>query len=544
MQNIVRAALLSSCVLATVGCAVSQPKPLAQVSEPVATAQSLAGLTVVTWNMEHLALPAEGGCRPRQAADFDTLRAYAAGLRADIVALQEVASADAVKAVFPESDWQVIMSARADSPAYECRGSGNLSTPQKVAYAVKKSVPVVQVEQFDALALNNPGLRFGLGLTVSTALGQVELLNVHMKSGCFVDDFSQADSPACQTYAQQAPVLDSWVEQREKAGKPYLVLGDFNHRLSASYNRMTRTLTQNSDGSASSLQITTRDLIGCDARYPAPIDHILAGGWAGDVQVPAAEIHVYENMQRKAMLSDHCPVSLTLKAAPKPLSNAVKWQTTSKEYRVITSAIYQSAAESVRARSLPQTPWVVVMDIDETVLDNSAYQAMRERMGKGYSRESWKDWVISEKASLVPGVAGFIDAVLAGGGKLMLITNRDKSLDGHTWANLLALGLPLSADNTCLVGRRAQDKQAIDHKTIINDKDLRRQQIRQGNPDCLVVDKQMPASWKQPHQILMQVGDNIEDVEFITQEDADVDALLKRWGGDVIVLPNPMYGSW
>ncbi|MFC7001729.1 hypothetical protein ACFQMB_09560 [Pseudobowmanella zhangzhouensis] len=42
----------------------------------------------------------------------------------------------------------------------------------------------------------------------------------------------------------------------------------------------------------------------------------------------------------------------------------------------------------------------------------------------------------------------------------------------------------------------------------------------------------------------MQVGDNIEDVEFITQEDADVDALLKRWGGDVIVLPNPMYGSW
>jgi predicted secreted acid phosphatase len=42
----------------------------------------------------------------------------------------------------------------------------------------------------------------------------------------------------------------------------------------------------------------------------------------------------------------------------------------------------------------------------------------------------------------------------------------------------------------------------------------------------------------------MQIGDNNEDVDGITQENSDIDALSKRWNNDIFILLNPMYGSW
>lgn len=46
------------------------------------------------------------------------------------------------------------------------------------------------------------------------------------------------------------------------------------------------------------------------------------------------------------------------------------------------------------------------------------------------------------------------------------------------------------------------------------------------------------------HTIIMQIGDNNEDVDGITQENSDIDALSKRWNNDIFILLNPMYGSW
>jgi predicted secreted acid phosphatase len=51
-------------------------------------------------------------------------------------------------------------------------------------------------------------------------------------------------------------------------------------------------------------------------------------------------------------------------------------------------------------------------------------------------------------------------------------------------------------------------------------------------------------SWRSKHTIIMQIGDNIEDVDGITQENSDIDALSKRWNNDIFILLNPMYGSW
>lgn len=225
------------------------------------------------------------------------------------------------------------------------------------------------------------------------------------------------------------------------------------------------------------------------------------------------------------------------------LPPSVQWQTQSQEYPLITRAIYRDAALQLMQRELP-TNWVVVMDVDETVLDNSGYQAMLSQTGQSYSTASWNQWVKSKQAKLVPGASDFITSVVSAGGKVALVTNRDKQLDNYTWQNLLAMGLPINADNTCLMGRSQADKEAVDGQAIVNDKDLRRQQLSSGDVDCYSPSVKPATEWSQPHNIVMQVGDNIEDIAQTTQASADPNVLLPRFGKDIVILPNPMYGSW
>ncbi|MDA0683999.1 MAG: endonuclease/exonuclease/phosphatase [Bacteroidetes bacterium] len=404
-------------------------------------------------------------------------------------------------------------------------------------------IDVLEEIDFDELGLDNPGLRHGMQVSISTPLGEFDLLNVHMKSGCFVDDFSRSDSDACQTFARQAPILDGWIENQERTGKPYFVLGDFNHRLSAPYNLLTMQVADNSDGSQSSLINSTAGLIGCHPYYPAPIDHILMGNLQDPALVTTPQVHAFDNMDPDAMLSDHCAVSLTLEVGQLPLSNSVRWQTTSKEYRYLTTSTYQRAADLLMESERPTDPWIVTMDIDETVLDNSLYQVMLDRTGQSYSPDSWAEWVASEQAALVPGVSAFIATVFDLGGRVGFITNRNRDQNHHTWQNLTALGLLITTDNTCLLGRSSADVSSVDGGTNVNDKDLRRRQLQQGSAPCFLEENArhnaFPAS-----EIIIQIGDNIEDFAGLTQESASIEGLLPDSMAQFILLPNPMYGSW
>lgn len=549
---IMRHLLLASACIVNIACvntvASTATSPRLNHDHPVAKTPQASALVIATWNVEHLADSMTQGCRPRDTTEIAKLQNYAQSLNADIVALQEVASADAVTQIFPEEQWQVYLSDRPDSEPYTCRKSGFTSTQQKVAFAVRKGIDVINSQSASQFGLDLPGLRYGMELTVASSMGPMTLLNVHMKSGCFVDNYSRAKSEACQIFARQAPLLDAWVEQKEQQGMPYVVLGDFNHRLSAPYNHLTRQLLHNSDGSASDLVNTTANVIGCHPWYPALIDHILVGNVnVGNVNAGTvhkkAQTHLFADMNVDTMLSDHCAVSLRLSQSSLPLSNAVKWQTLSQEYRYITRTIYQRATERLQNRGIPNTPWVVVMDIDETVMDNSAYQVNLDQTGTFYSSASWAKWIEMEQATLVPGAKSFMQAVLQAGGKLALVTNRQRVLDHHTWRNMLALGIPLTQQNTCLIGRAHEDEQAVEDKLVPNDKDLRRRQIESGSASCYKAENVRHTDFAS-HQIVMQVGDNIEDFAGVTQEHADIDALLRQSNGDLVLLPNPMYGSW
>ncbi|MBU2978140.1 endonuclease/exonuclease/phosphatase family protein [Alteromonas sp. C1M14] len=265
-------------------------------------------LKVATWNTEHLASPSLSGCKPRQPSELDAMKRYAKSLDADIIALQEVASKEAIAAIFPAQEWKVILSSRADSPAYECRGSGYTSTQQKVAFVVKNTLPIGDVNDFEALALDMPGLRYGLAITLDEPTGPVTLLNVHLKSGCFVDDYQTSDERSCQVYGHQAAILENWIAQQQSSHGRFIIMGDFNHRLSLPQNRFRHELLNMTPSPI----LVTDKMTGCHPRYPVPIDHIIVGGMPASAIASPPQVHLFDDMHEEAMLSDHCAVSFAI----------------------------------------------------------------------------------------------------------------------------------------------------------------------------------------------------------------------------------------
>lgn len=279
---------------------------------PVSTTSSET-LKLVSWNIEHLADEVGKGCKPRSQADYQALANYAATLNADIIALQEVQSEKALKRVFPESQWQSVVSSRPDNEAYECRGhEGLFSTPQRTAFVIKKGINYQAQADFKALALDNPGLRYGTSISLNN--GQLEILNVHMKSGCFVSDYRKENKKACTMYQQQGPILEKWVNQRVESKQAFVVLGDFNHRLVDQQNRFWQELSKE-DGERILLS-SMQNLQSCHPKYKAPIDHIITGPistqWIVDGSQNVDAFGKQGELDYKDMLSDHCPISLTL----------------------------------------------------------------------------------------------------------------------------------------------------------------------------------------------------------------------------------------
>lgn len=281
-----------------------------------AQAQQNNSIKLATWNMEHLAENNGEGCVPRHDSDYFKLRDFAKTLKADVVALQEVESVKAVARVFPEKDWHIIVSDRPASESYECYGNKQNSTQQRVGLAIRKGTAFKKVGTFKALGLDEDGLRYGLMIQLILDADTLDVMAVHLKSGCFVDDYSKSDREACDIFERQVPVLDTWVETRIKNNRPFVIMGDFNHRLANSENKLWKMLTE-MDEQMVVIKNSMQNLESCHPKYPAPIDHILMGAGAEKLYKPESETVFYysetpETMQKEDMLSDHCPISVTL----------------------------------------------------------------------------------------------------------------------------------------------------------------------------------------------------------------------------------------
>jgi 5'-nucleotidase (lipoprotein e(P4) family) len=209
-------------------------------------------------------------------------------------------------------------------------------------------------------------------------------------------------------------------------------------------------------------------------------------------------------------------------AAPAPLPAALRWMRRSAEYRALTRQIYALAALRLDelARGRPAGSWAVILDADETVLDNSEYERRRAAMDSGYSDASWAAWVRERAAGLVPGAAGFTTTVKGLGGRVVIVTNRADSLCADTRANLGAAGIATDLVLCMPPGE--------------SNKNPRFERVQQGTaaPGLLAL------------SVVEWIGDNIQDFPHLTQAARSDSTALAEFGSRFFVLPNPVYGSW
>ncbi|MBA4122097.1 MAG: 5'-nucleotidase, lipoprotein e(P4) family [Acidobacteria bacterium] len=162
----------------------------------------------------------------------------------------------------------------------------------------------------------------------------------------------------------------------------------------------------------------------------------------------------------------------------------------------------------------------VVVDIDETVLDNSPHQADLIKKRLPFTPTIWTDWVNRRMAKPIPGAVEFLKYASSKGVRVFYVSNRNESEKQGTIDNLKAVGFPDVSGETVLV------------RTSESGKEARRQII------------------SAKYRIVLLMGDNLNDLSNVFERKsvddrfAEVDKTREMFGRKFIVLPNAMYGDW
>lgn len=171
-------------------------------------------------------------------------------------------------------------------------------------------------------------------------------------------------------------------------------------------------------------------------------------------------------------------------------------------------------------------PRAIMVDIDETTLDNSAYQAHQVIDHVSFNTKDWYAFCDLRKSKSVPGSVDLLNYAVSKGVKVFFVSNRDEPQKQATLDNLRSLGFKdVGPDNVLLRQFDAAGKP-------ISTKEGRRQFIQQ------------------KYRILFFVGDSLDDqaVDYERKSTAERFALADRdrglFGKKYIVLPGPTYGTW
>ena len=220
--------------------------------------------------------------------------------------------------------------------------------------------------------------------------------------------------------------------------------------------------------------------------------------------------------------------------------NAVLWMQTSAEYEAAAEQAFRlaklqldaalepgNAAWTASLEQGPDTgdlPPAVVLDVDETVLDSSPFQARLVERRVVFRLEEWNAWAREASAGAVPGALEFVKHAEANGVRIFYVTNREVEIEAATRRNLEKLGFPVDDGGDNLLTRNERTGWGSDKRS-------RRRFIAAD------------------HRIVLIVGDDLND--FVSGSRAQPGSrveLARRWraywGTKWIVLPNPMYGSW
>ena len=219
--------------------------------------------------------------------------------------------------------------------------------------------------------------------------------------------------------------------------------------------------------------------------------------------------------------------------------NATLWAQQAVEYKATTDGIYAlaamrldealadpewTAAPDLQGEAYQDLPPAIILDADETVLDNTPYAAADVLAGEPFSPDRWNAWASAGVAKAVPGAVDFTRAAAAKGVKVFYVTNRDAVTEVGTARNLRALGFPMGGNVDTLLTKGEQDDWGSAKATR-----------------WAVVAKD--------YRILLMLGDNLGDFTDSykgspAERQAVYEANADKWGREWIALPNPGYGSW
>lgn len=205
-------------------------------------------------------------------------------------------------------------------------------------------------------------------------------------------------------------------------------------------------------------------------------------------------------------------------------TGAVLWQQSGSEVRALQYQAFFLARlmldRDLRQHMRLRKRRAVVVDVDETVLDNSRYQASLIVEQKGFSSAGWTDWCNRAQATPIPGAVDFLRYAARHGVRVFYVTNRREGEKQGTITNLKQAGFPDVGDETVIV------------RTDASSKEPRRRRI------------------SLRYRIVLLCGDNLADFsnafEGKTAEEraAAVQTARDKFGTQFIVLPNVMYGDW
>lgn len=202
------------------------------------------------------------------------------------------------------------------------------------------------------------------------------------------------------------------------------------------------------------------------------------------------------------------------------------WMRTSAEYRALAYQGYNVAMNAVKMAvtdpSHQRKPLAIVLDADETVVDNT--KLMGESIANGNGRFDapwWRQAVHQGKSQAMPGAVEFLNEVHKQGVEIFYVSNRYAPVNlDVTIQNFKELGFPSVDKDHVLLFEKDSDKQ----------------------PRFDMIAKK--------YYVVVYMGDNAGDFPIgtkgktLAERNAIIDAHKEDFGTTFVVFPNPAYGSW
>ena len=202
---------------------------------------------------------------------------------------------------------------------------------------------------------------------------------------------------------------------------------------------------------------------------------------------------------------------------------SVVWMQQSGEYQALAHQAFNAAKTAFdHSKASKGKKKAVVVDLDETFIDNSAYAGWQVKNGKPFSGETWTKWVDARQSAAVPGAVEFSNYVNSHGGAVFFVSNRRDDVEkAGTIDDMKRLGFTNVTEDRLLLKK---DK---------SNKSQRFESIMQQNYD-----------------IVVYVGDNLNDFGDATYKKSNAERRNfvaqnnKLFGTKFIILPNANYGDW